>query len=115
MAKLSRRQTLLGGAAVSMLAGCGSVEAPAIEAEAPPKDTDAAPTAPANTTSFRDGLAIAAMIASGETTAEAEAEAAISRAESVNEKINAIATKTYEDARQRAATDLTGPDRKSVV
>jgi amidase len=109
MAKLSRRQTLLGGAAVSLLAGCGSTEAPAIEADAPPENTDASKPTTTNTAPFRDGLAIAAMIASGETTAEAEAEAAISRAESVNGQINAIATKTYEDARQRATTDLTGP------
>lgn len=108
MTRLSRRQTLLGGAALTALAGCSSnsSEAPAAEPPLAGPDEASAPTAPP----FIDGLALAKMIADGEMTQDEATEAAIARAEAVNGDLNAIATKTYEDARGRAkAANLTGP------
>ena len=55
-----------------------------------------------------DGVAMAQKIASGETTSIQLTEAAIARAEAVNPQINALATKTYDLARTRAAAAPAG-------
>ena len=55
-----------------------------------------------------DGVAMAQKIASGETTSIQLTEAAIARAEAVNPQINALATKTYDLARTRAAAAPSG-------
>lgn len=57
---------------------------------------------------FMDGVRTADMIAKGEITALEAVDAAIARAEAVNPKINAIATKGFEAARTRAATNPQG-------
>ncbi|MFN3608278.1 MAG: amidase [Hyphomonas sp.] len=95
---LTRRAALAGGAATAALAACspkpsGSVPDP-IMAPAP--------------AGFRDGVAIAAAIASGETTALAEVEAAIGRAQAVERQINGIVTETFEIARSDASGVLSG-------
>lgn len=99
MTRLTRRAALAGGAATIALAACSpKTSAPAPEAGIAP--------APAG---FRDGLAIAAAIASGETTALAEVEAAIARARAVEGQINGIVTETFEMARSDAGGVLSGP------
>lgn len=70
--------------------------------------TDTATTRPA-TKGFRDGITIAAQIASGETTSAAEVDAAIARAGTLEPKINAIATEMFGKARAAAAAPQTGP------
>lgn len=55
-----------------------------------------------------DGVAMAQMIARGETTSIQLTEAAIARAEAVNPQINALATKTFDLARTRAAASPGG-------
>jgi amidase len=60
-------------------------------------------------TKFVDGVALAAMIASGETSATAEISAAIARADAVNDKLNAIATKTFDTAIENANALPSGP------
>ncbi|MFN4184489.1 MAG: amidase [Hyphomonas sp.] len=99
MQRLTRRAALAGGAATIALAACNPKVA------SPAADTAIAP-APAG---FRDGIAIAAAIASGETTALAEVEAAIGRARAVESQINGIATETFELARSDAGGVLSGP------
>lgn len=97
MPQLTRRAALTGGAATLALAACSpKVAGPASET------ATAAP-------GFRDGVAIAAAIASGETTALAEVEAAIARARAVEGQINGIVTETFEIARADAGGVLAGP------
>ena len=97
MPQLTRRAALTGGAATLALAACSpKVAGPASET---------APAAPG----FRDGVAIAAAIATGETTALAEVEAAIARARAVEGQINGIVTETFEIARADAGGVLAGP------
>ncbi|OZB12471.1 MAG: 6-aminohexanoate hydrolase, partial [Hyphomonas sp. 34-62-18] len=97
MPQLTRRAALTGGAATLALAACSpKVAGPA------PETATAAP-------GFRDGVAIAAAIASGETTALAEVEAAIARARAVEGQINGIVTETFEIARADAGGVLAGP------
>ena len=57
---------------------------------------------------FVDGVRTAELIANGELTSLEATEAAISRAEAVNDQINAIATPGFDAARERAATAPTG-------
>lgn len=97
MMKLTRRAALTGGAATLALAACSPRVSPSSAADMP---------APAG---FRDGVAIAAAIAAGETTALAEVEAAIARARAVNGDLNAIVTETFEMARSDAGGVLSGP------
>ncbi|MDX1607050.1 MAG: amidase family protein, partial [Candidatus Competibacterales bacterium] len=56
-----------------------------------------------------DGVALAALVSSGEVTAAELLELAIERAEKVNPTLNAIIIPMYELARQRAAGRLSGP------
>jgi amidase len=56
-----------------------------------------------------DAVATAAAIESGQLTAREAVAAAISRAQSLEPRINAIVTEAYERARTTAATPLTGP------
>lgn len=98
MPQLTRRGALAGGAASLALAACGPGK--------PPEDgATKAPSVPG----FRDGVATAAAIAAGETTALAEIDAAIARAMAVEGDINAIVTDTFELGRSDASGVLTGP------
>ena len=99
MTRLTRRAALAGGAATVALAAC-SPKAPG------PAETAETAAAPAG---FRDGVAIAAAIASGETTGLAEVEAAIARARAVEGQINGIVSETFELARSDAGGVLSGP------
>ena len=97
MTRLTRRAALTGGAATLALAACS------------PKVAETASEAAAPAAGFRDGVAIAAAIAAGETTALAEVEAAIARARAVEGQINGIVTETFEIARADAGGVLGGP------
>ncbi|MDP1557125.1 MAG: amidase family protein, partial [Hyphomonas sp.] len=93
MLNLSRRAMLAGSAATVALAACSRG---AVEGLLGPKP-------------YMDGTALAASIASGETTALAEVEAAILRARAVEPQINGIVTETFEMARADAGGVLSGP------
>ncbi|WP_213271221.1 amidase family protein [Hyphomonas sp.] len=99
MMPMNRRTALAGGAAVVLAAACGQGE---------PKDAGSF-SAPATPPAFRDGMAMAAAIAAGETTALAQVEAAIARARTVEGQINGIVTETFELARSDAGGVLSGP------
>ncbi|MBY9068460.1 amidase [Hyphomonas sp. WL0036] len=96
MMRLTRRAALAGGAATVALAACSPKS---IEPEAAPR---------AERPAFKDGVAMAAAIAAGETTALAEVEAAIARARAVDGEINAIVSETFESARSDASGVLSG-------
>lgn len=102
MLKLTRRAALAGGVATLALTGCDPVST------APEAGPGKAADLPVPS-GFRDGVAIAAAIAAGETTALAETEAAIARALAVEGDLNAIAARTFEMARSDAAGSLSGP------
>ena len=72
---------------------------PFFSACAPSTVSEATPTS----TGFMDGVRTAELIASGELTSLEATNAAIARAEAVNDKINAIATPGFDAARERAA------------
>lgn len=99
MTRLTRRAALAGGAATVALAACSP----------PASETDSAAETAPPPAGFRDGVAIAAAIAAGETTALAEVEAAITRARAVEGEINGIVTETFELARSDASGVLSGP------
>ncbi|KCZ88897.1 amidase family protein [Hyphomonas johnsonii] len=103
MVKLTRRGTLLGGSALAALAACG--QKPSVSAATPETDTAPAPAA----TTRMDGTAMAAAIASGETTALEQVNAAIARAQAVNGQLNAIASDIYDIARADAGQTPAGP------
>ena len=108
MGHFTRRSALLSGAAAMALSGCRETEGKGRtdDADKPPM------TGTDDTTSTHEwisGLAMAARIASGETTARAEAEAAIARSKAVHEQINAVASETYEQALSDADDPLPGP------
>jgi amidase len=92
MSNYSRRTVLKGAAAMSAFA-------PFFNACAPASVSDATPDG----AGFVDGVRTAQLIANGEMTSLEATEAAISRAEAVNDKINAIATPGFDAARDRAA------------
>jgi len=97
MLKLSRRAMLAGSAATVALAACA------------PKTAREEAAAPARTVpSYADGVAMAAGIAAGETTALEQVEAAITRARAVEPQVNGIVSETFEMARSDAAGLLTG-------
>ncbi|MEO0466672.1 MAG: amidase [Pseudomonadota bacterium] len=106
MADLTRRHLLAGGAAIGALAACSPV-----------RDLDADDRIIATNASddsgesgkFIDGVAMAALIRSGEMTASEAVEQAILRSERLNPQINAIATKSYDQARQSAIARPQGP------
>ncbi|RCW40473.1 amidase [Halopolyspora algeriensis] len=56
-----------------------------------------------------DGVALAERIRSGEVSAGEVLEAAIARAEVVNDRINALTRTCYDEARKQAAEELSGP------
>ena len=95
MLRMSRRAMLASSAATVALAGCSRTEK---EAAAPVR------TVPA----YADGVAMAAGIAAGETTALEQVEAAIGRAKAVEPQINGIVSETFEMARSDAAGLLSG-------
>ncbi|MBA3067668.1 MAG: amidase [Hyphomonas sp.] len=93
MLKLSRRAMLAGSAATAALVACSR--------------NGTSPAAPAKPV-YADGMAMAAAIAAGETTALEQVEEAIARANAVEPQINGIVTETFEVARSDAAGILTG-------
>ena len=95
MQNMSRRAMLAGSAATVALAACS------------PK-TKEAPAAARTVPAYADGLAMAAGIAAGETTALEQVEAAITRAKAVEPQINGLAAESYEMARSDAAGLLSG-------
>jgi len=113
MARITRRGVLLGGAAMGALAACGQTGTQAApEAAVGTTATPAAaPVAPASAvpSGWIDGTEMAARIASGETSALAEVNAAISRTNAVNEQINAVASEIFEIARAEAGHTPAGP------
>jgi amidase len=56
-----------------------------------------------------DGVGLAELIRLGEVSASEVLEAAIARAEAVNDRINAITSPMFDSARDRAGSDLSGP------
>ncbi|HPE47637.1 MAG TPA: amidase [Hyphomonas sp.] len=110
MSRITRRGTLLGGAALGALAACGKTAEPAAPADvASESAAPAVPATPPVAEGWIDGTDMAARIARGDTTAAAEVEAAIARADKVNGALNAIATKTYDMARADAGHTPAGP------
>lgn len=93
MLKLSRRAMLAGSAATAALVACSR--------------TDKTPAAAAKPV-YADGIAMAAAIAAGETTALEQVEDAITRAQAMEPQINGIVTETFEVARSDAAGLLSG-------
>ncbi|MEH6810265.1 MAG: amidase family protein [Hyphomonas oceanitis] len=102
--QISRRGVLLGATAMATLAACK--QSPMAQADVTPVSE----TAPAAASSaWMDGTAMAAAIASGQTTSLEQVNAAIARAQSVNGQINAIATEIYDTARAEAGQTPAGP------
>jgi amidase len=88
-----------------MLAGSAATIAVAACSRAPKEETPA----PARVVpDYADGVAMAAGIAAGETTALEQVEAAINRAKAVEPQVNGIVTETFESARSDAAGLLSG-------
>ncbi|MEH6696012.1 MAG: amidase family protein [Hyphomonas sp.] len=104
MKHLTRRGILMSGGAFAALAACS--QTPATLDATPQANT---PATPAKASGWMDGTAMAAAIASGETTSLDQVNAAIARAKSVNGQINAIATEIYETARAEAGNTPAGP------
>ncbi|HBL94730.1 MAG: amidase family protein [Hyphomonas sp.] len=104
MTGFSRREALLGGAAIATLAACG--QTPSDAAATVPTGPVAAKAVPP--AGWESGLTIAARIASGETTSLAETEKAIARAKAVNGDLNAIATDSFDQALRDAAVPAPG-------
>ena len=92
MSHFNRRQALAGGGALAAFLPFAGACAPARTQAAGP--TDAA---------VMDGVRLAELIKGGEMSASEAVEAAIARAEAVEPRLNAIATRTFESARERAA------------
>lgn len=104
MTRLTRRAALKGGAGLAVLAPLAGACTSRAEGEtAAPADAETV------VNSFEDGVSLAKRIKAGETSAEAEVAAAISRARAVEPQINAIATASYEAAREAAAGAPNGP------
>ena len=96
MTMMTRRRLLAGGTSLAAFLPFASACAPSAVMNAGTRSGD------------MDGVAMAARIARGETTSLELTEAAIARAEAVNPQINALATKTYDLARTRAAASPEG-------
>ena len=96
MTMMTRRRLLAGGTTLAAFLPFAKACAPATVMAAGAGSADL------------DGVAMAQMIARGETTSLQLTEAAIARAEAVNPSINALATKTYDLARSRAAAAPAG-------
>lgn len=93
MSHFNRRQALIGGGALAAFLPLAGACAPA-----------RTQSAGASESAFMDGVRLAELISDGEMTASEAVESAIARAEAVEPQINAIATKTFESARERAAS-----------
>ena len=100
MTRLNRRDALIRGSALGVFL-------PFVNACAP-KEAKTTETTTSGENGFMDGVRTAELIASGEMTASEAVEAAISRAEAVEPQINAIASETFDLARERAATSPQG-------
>lgn len=96
MTMMTRRRLLAGGTTLAAFLPFAKACAPATVMAAGAGSADL------------DGVAMAQMIARGESTSLQLTEAAIARAEAVNPFINALATKTYDLARSRAAAAPAG-------
>lgn len=97
MSKFNRRQALISGGALGAFL-------PLVSACAPERIKTANASEPA----FTDGVRMAELIAKGEMTALEAVNGAIDRAEAVEPKLNAIASKTYDMAREMAEATPTG-------
>jgi amidase len=95
MASLSRRALMANAAALSGISAASACSG--------------LPGAPSDALGDRDATALAAAIRDGEVTAAEALEAAIARSERVNGELNFVAAETYEFARERAGSELTGP------
>ncbi len=104
MTRLTRRNMLMGGAAITALAACGHKTGDGGAAE-----TATAAAEPAVPKGWQSGLEMADRIAKGETTSLAEVNAAIGRADAVNGQINALASTAYDAARAEAGHTPAGP------
>ncbi|NBC21515.1 MAG: amidase [Alphaproteobacteria bacterium] len=91
MSHFNRRQALISGGALAAFLPLAGACAPARTQEAGASDTQ-----------VMDGVRLAELVSEGEMTAGEAVEAAISRAEAVEPRINAIATRTFDSARERA-------------
>lgn len=111
MTHLNRRRLLQTSSAIAAfgaLGGCAGAEdeTPEIEIDMPP--TLETETAEYSASAIPDGVEQLRQLASGETTALALTEAAIARAKAANPMINAVATETYDNALEAAATPADG-------
>ncbi len=97
MTHITRRQALVSGGALGAFLPMAAACAPAKTANASPDESK-----------FTDGVRMAELIAKGEMTALEAVNAAIDRAEAVEPKINAIASKMYDSARDMAASTPQG-------
>ncbi len=96
MTEFTRRAVLKSGAAMTAFSTFFTACAP-----------ESTSTATAET-GFIDGVRTAELIAKGEITSSEATEAAITRAEAINPKINAIATPDFDAAREMAAANPQG-------
>ena len=103
MTRLSRRAALKGAASFAAFAPFTAACAPGSVTRASPMDA-ASTSGPA----FVDGVRMAELIANGDMTALEAVDAAISRAESVEPQINAIANETFATARETAEASPEG-------
>ncbi len=92
MSHFNRRQALVGGGALAAFLPLAGACAPARTQSAGASDA-----------AFMDGVRLAELISDGEMTASEVVDSAINRAEAVEPQINAIATRTFESAREAAA------------
>lgn len=97
MSGLTRRDALLRGGALAAFLPFANACAPS-----------GVKSATGDQGGFTDGVRMAELIANGEMTSAEAVEAAISRAEAVEPQINAIASKTYDMAREMAAAATEG-------
>ena len=97
MSHLTRRQALISGGALGAFL-------PMVNACAPAKTVHATP----DESKFTDGVRMAELISKGEMSALEAVNAAIDRAEAVEPKINAIASKMYDSAREMAKSTPEG-------
>lgn len=110
MTRLTRRNMLLGGAAVTALAACGHrTDGPDLAETATVVDTPPVPSPATAPDGWQSGLEIADAIAKGETTSLAQVNAAIARTEAVNGRINALASTAFDAARAEAGHTPAGP------
>lgn len=103
MSVLTRRQALLGGAALSALTACGG-DVAVEPAPASGNLSSGEPKAPFDYAKYFDGVSRGEALANGEVSSEQLVSDAISRAKRVNGSINAIVNDLYENAQAISKT-----------